>query len=194
MIMRRKIAILADSPIDALRTGAQGRGAGRGAPGLPPLAEAFAAYDDLDITWIALEQNLAAKIDERRHGQRFIALPHIKKTYDTVLNYLPARLRLKNEIRKLQPDVIHVWGSEHYYPSVLPGLKIPSVYSIQGNMTRYAIAKPEPLLTEVSNFVAAVRGDRSADVVTLEEAVATVRIAEALRESAMSGENIRMSS
>lgn len=64
----------------------------------------------------------------------------------------------------------------------------------EGNMIRYAIAKPEPLMTEVSNFVAAVRGDRTAEVVTLEEAVATVRIAEALRESAVSGENIRMSS
>lgn len=135
---RKKIAILADSPVDALRAGAQGRGAGQGATWLPPLAEAFAAYDDLDITWIALEQNLPEKIDERHHGQRFIALPHIKKTYDTLLNYLPARWRLMNEIRKAKADLVHVWGSEHYYPSVLRGLDIPSVYSIQGNMTHYA--------------------------------------------------------
>ena len=135
---RKKIAILADSPVDALRAGAQGRGAGQGATWLPPLAEAFAAYQDLEITWVALEQGLPAKVDEIHHGQRFIALPHIKKTYDTLLNYLPARLRLKNEIRKIQPHVVHVWGSEHYYPSVLSGLGIPSVYSIQGNMTHYA--------------------------------------------------------
>ncbi|WP_035611001.1 glycosyltransferase family 4 protein [Haloferula sp. BvORR071] len=138
MSARTKIAILADSPVAALRAGAQGRGAGQGATWLPPLAQAFEAYDDLDITWIALEQGIQEKIDERHHGQRFIALPHIKKTYDTLLNYLPARLRLKNEIRKIQPQVVHVWGSEHYYPSVLPGLGVPSVYSIQGNMTHYA--------------------------------------------------------
>ena len=138
MTARKKIAILADSPIDALRDGAQGRGAGQGATWLPPLAEAFAAYGDLDITWIALEQNVSRKIDERHHGQRFIVLPHIKKTYDTLLNYIPARFRLKNAIRGVKPDLVHVWGSEHYYPSVLPGLGIPSVYSIQGNMTHYA--------------------------------------------------------
>lgn len=134
---KRKIAILSDSPLAALSVGAQGRGAGQGATWLPPLAEAFAAYPDLDITWVSLEHGLAKRVDERRVGQRFLILPHIKETYDSLLNYIPARWHLRRVLKEIGPDVVHVWGSEHFYPSVLRGLGIPSVYSIQGNMTHY---------------------------------------------------------
>jgi predicted dehydrogenase len=61
----------------------------------------------------------------------------------------------------------------------------------EGDVTRYAIRKPEPLVTELENFVALARGERS-DVVTLEDGLAAVRVAEALRESADSGETIEV--
>jgi len=63
---------------------------------------------------------------------------------------------------------------------------------VEGDMIRYAIAKPEPLLTELSYFAAAVRGEPVGDVVTLEEGLCTVRIAEALRESAVTGSTVRI--
>jgi predicted dehydrogenase len=62
----------------------------------------------------------------------------------------------------------------------------------EGDMIRYAIPKPEPIMTELSHFIAAVRGDPDAQVVTLEEGVATVRIAETLRTSADTGDSIRI--
>ncbi|WP_214365456.1 Gfo/Idh/MocA family protein [Pseudonocardia sp. H11422] len=61
----------------------------------------------------------------------------------------------------------------------------------EGHMTRYAIPKPEPLLTELTNFAAAVRGE-AAEVVTLREGLTTVRVAEALRESAGTGETVEV--
>lgn len=61
----------------------------------------------------------------------------------------------------------------------------------EGNMTRYAIPKPEPLVTELSQFIAAVRGE-PADVVLLEDGLATVRVAEIVRESATTGETVRV--
>jgi predicted dehydrogenase len=61
----------------------------------------------------------------------------------------------------------------------------------EGHMTRYAIPKPEPLVTELSNFVAAVRRDES-ELVTLLEGLATVRVAEAIRDSAALGETVRV--
>ena len=62
----------------------------------------------------------------------------------------------------------------------------------EGDVIRYAIPKPEPLTTELRNFAAAVRGDPDSSVVTLEEGLATVRIAEAVRESSASGDTIRI--
>jgi predicted dehydrogenase len=62
----------------------------------------------------------------------------------------------------------------------------------EGDMIRYAIAKPEPLLTELTGFAAAVRGEPVGDIVTLEEGLSTVRIAEALRDSAATGSSVRI--
>jgi predicted dehydrogenase len=62
----------------------------------------------------------------------------------------------------------------------------------EGDMIRYAIPKPEPLMTELSQFVAAVRGDPDAQVVMFEEGVATVRIAEAVRRAAATGDSVRI--
>jgi len=61
----------------------------------------------------------------------------------------------------------------------------------EGDMTRFAIAKPEPLGTELKALLALVRGEESA-VVTLEEGLETVRVAEAVLESARSGETVHL--
>jgi UDP-N-acetylglucosamine 3-dehydrogenase len=57
--------------------------------------------------------------------------------------------------------------------------------------SRYAILKSEPLMTELSNFAAAVRGE-SAELVTLREGLAAVCVAEALLESAATGETVEI--
>jgi predicted dehydrogenase len=62
----------------------------------------------------------------------------------------------------------------------------------EGDVIRFAIPKPEPLMTELSHFVAAVRGDAASQVVRLEEGLTTVRIAEAVRDSAATGSSIRI--
>jgi UDP-N-acetylglucosamine 3-dehydrogenase len=56
----------------------------------------------------------------------------------------------------------------------------------EGNMIRYAIPKPEPLRTEHEAFRDAVLG-LDTDIVTLEQGLATLRVAEAVLESAASG-------
>lgn len=61
----------------------------------------------------------------------------------------------------------------------------------EGSVTRFAIAKPEPLLTELAAFVAAARGE-SGKVVTLREGLSTVRVAEAMRQSARVGATVEV--
>lgn len=56
----------------------------------------------------------------------------------------------------------------------------------EGNMTRFAISKPEPLLTELTNFRDAVLGI-SRDIVTLEEGMQTLQVVEAALQSAKAG-------
>jgi predicted dehydrogenase len=59
----------------------------------------------------------------------------------------------------------------------------------EGDVVRYAIAKPEPLRVEHENFRDAVLG-KEADIVTMEQGLTTVRVAEACIESATSGRTV----
>ncbi len=61
----------------------------------------------------------------------------------------------------------------------------------EGDMVRYAITKPEPLLTELGAFRDAVL-DRPADIVTMWQAAQTVRVAEAVLESAVTSQTVRL--
>ena len=60
----------------------------------------------------------------------------------------------------------------------------------EGDMIRYALAKPEPLRVEHENFRDAVLG-KPADIVTLEQGMTTVYVAEAAIESAATGLTVR---
>jgi predicted dehydrogenase len=59
----------------------------------------------------------------------------------------------------------------------------------EGDMVRFAIAKPEPLASELAAFRDAVLG-KDADVVTMRQGLATVAVAEAVLESAKSGATV----
>jgi len=61
----------------------------------------------------------------------------------------------------------------------------------EGDMTRFAIPKPEPLGSELREVLAMVRGEDSG-VVTLDEGLETVRVAEAVLESALTGESVHL--
>ncbi|WP_461045849.1 Gfo/Idh/MocA family protein [Terrabacter koreensis] len=61
----------------------------------------------------------------------------------------------------------------------------------EGDVVRYAISKPEPLRVEHENFRDAVLG-KEADIVTMEQGTATVRVAEACIESAATGTTIAL--
>jgi UDP-N-acetylglucosamine 3-dehydrogenase len=59
----------------------------------------------------------------------------------------------------------------------------------EGDMVRYAIAKPEPLRLEHEAFRDAVLG-KNTDIVTMHQGLATVAVAEAILESARTGQTV----
>jgi predicted dehydrogenase len=60
----------------------------------------------------------------------------------------------------------------------------------EGDMTRYALQRREPLVVELEAFAAHVRGEDDGAVVSLEEGLETVAVAEAVLASAAAGETI----
>jgi UDP-N-acetylglucosamine 3-dehydrogenase len=61
----------------------------------------------------------------------------------------------------------------------------------EGDMIRYAIPKPEPLRTEHESFRDAVLG-MPADIVTMDQGLVTVAVAEAMIESARTGSTVAL--
>jgi UDP-N-acetylglucosamine 3-dehydrogenase len=61
----------------------------------------------------------------------------------------------------------------------------------EGDMIRYAIAKPEPLQLEHRAFRDALLG-KDADIVTLEQGLNTVRVAEAVLQAAHTGTTVTL--
>lgn len=61
----------------------------------------------------------------------------------------------------------------------------------EGDVIRYAIAKPEPLRVEHEQFRDAVLG-KEADIVTMRQGLETVRVAEACIESATTGQTVTL--
>lgn len=59
----------------------------------------------------------------------------------------------------------------------------------EGNVTRFAIPKPEPLRVEIESFRDAVAG-KASDIVTMQQGLRTVEVAEACIESANTGSTI----
>jgi predicted dehydrogenase len=62
----------------------------------------------------------------------------------------------------------------------------------EGDVTSYALAPKEPLEAELEAFCALLRGDDEPGVVTLEEGLETVVVAEAVLSSAVTGETVQM--
>ena len=61
-----------------------------------------------------------------------------------------------------------------------------------GDVVRYAISRPEPLRVEHETFRDAVLG-READIVTLDQGVQVVEVAEAILASAREGRTVNLS-
>jgi UDP-N-acetylglucosamine 3-dehydrogenase len=62
----------------------------------------------------------------------------------------------------------------------------------EGDMTRFALERREPLALELEEFCALIRGEDGAAVVSLEEGLETVAVAEAVLASAASGETVAL--
>lgn len=62
----------------------------------------------------------------------------------------------------------------------------------EGDSTRYALARREPLLVELETFCELIEGDAQAAVVSLEHGLEAVRYAEAVLESARTGKTVEL--
>ena len=159
------------------------------------------ATHDIDLTaWVTQQHyaDLSARTAHRSGRQREDLVAAVGRLQDgTVVNHLV------NWLSPMKERVTVVLGERGcfiadtvaadltFHANGVAAVEWDSMASfrgvVQGDMTRYAIAKPEPLAVELGAFRDAVLGT-SDDTVSILEAARVVAVAETLLRSSVSGE------
>lgn len=102
------------------------------------------------------------------------------------------RTRVLGERGMLEADTLT--GDLFFYENAEVGISWSATQQFrgvsEGNVTRYALRRDEPLRVELEAFLDLIQGDDDADVVTLDRGVEIVQIAETVIESARSGQTL----
>jgi glycosyltransferase involved in cell wall biosynthesis len=130
--VRPKIAIVAEFPVGVLEGVMSGRGGGQAATWLPQLAMQWQDLRDLDIHWCILTRDKNLTTPVKKWGQTFHFLQTPSITASLLLGRWPQRLAYRRLFRQIEPDLLHVWGTENLFGSALLEFKGPSILSMQG--------------------------------------------------------------
>lgn len=136
MLRPLKVAILADAVVHQVEGDGAGRGDGQGATWLPHLVKALMLDPSLEIYWISLRRDLASRQEIHIDRHTFIELPQPAAKFDILTRYTFARNILLNEVHNIAPDVIHCWGTERAYPSILKFTQLPKLLSFNGVLSK----------------------------------------------------------
>jgi predicted dehydrogenase len=162
------------------------------------------ATHDLDLVrWLgdAPVDRVAAQTQHRmgrRHEDLVLATGALTSgvSFNCIVDWLSPtkvrRTRILGERGMLVADTLT--ADLTFFENGLVASEWPATQSLrgvsEGDMTRYALVRREPLLVELETFAAYVAGDPDAGVVTLAEGLATVVCAEAVLESAAARETV----
>jgi glycosyltransferase involved in cell wall biosynthesis len=132
-----RVALLADSPLNSLKKGASGRASG-GTTWLPQIAVQFSKRREFEFYWISFDPSLSSAKREVFDGITYMRYPKIPWQIDDLAGLVPSRFVLNGALRQITPHVIHAWGSERTYASVLARTTTtPGIFSFQGLLRRY---------------------------------------------------------
>jgi UDP-N-acetylglucosamine 3-dehydrogenase len=165
------------------------------------------ATHDLDLVrWIgdAPVARVAAETQhrmDREHEDLVLATGRLEndRAFNAVVDWLSPtkvrRTRVLGEGGMLVADTLT--ADLYFYANAhVPTVGWPEMQArrgvAEGNMTRYALERREPLAVELEEFCAFLTGTDGAGVVSLEEGLETVAVAEAVLRSAATGETVAL--
>lgn len=110
-----KIAILANVPVWTLPSLGHLRHTRHYATWLESLIPEFEDHEGFEIHWVTMCQETDEDIVHGAFGQTFHILSRKSMGKQMVSGYVGEIRRIRKVLRKIQPDVVHAWGSEDVY-------------------------------------------------------------------------------
>ena len=141
---KRKIAVLADFPLHALRDLMLPKTNRHYATWLPQIAEAWEKQKKFEIHWVILNSAVDQRVDIKQWNQMFHILPTTKSCRASTL-YRKDRITIGRVLSEIKPEIVHGWGTEEVYSfaAVLSGY--PNIISMQGILSHYVLKSLMPL-------------------------------------------------
>ena len=141
---KRKIAVLADFPLHALRDLMLPKTNRHYATWLPQIAEAWEKQKKFEIHWVILNSAVDQRVDIKQWNQMFHILPTTKSCRASTL-YRKVRITIGRVLSEIKPEIVHGWGTEEVYSfaAVLSGY--PNIISMQGILSHYVLKSLMPL-------------------------------------------------
>lgn len=137
MSKRPLIMIFAEFPLKSLKEGMIGRGGGQGATWLPQLAQSWESCQDFEIHWGIFDKTAKSEESLTHLNQTFHRIPSTSLSASLLLGRWPHHIGASRLISRIQPDLIHCWGTENVNGVALIGFKGPSILSMQGIVKTY---------------------------------------------------------
>lgn len=134
-----RVAILADFPLHVIpEFGDEFRPKGHFATWLPQLCEAFSDFSELDAHWIVMTNRISTSREIRWKNQTFHILVTTSKRRASTL-FVSDRKAIGECLTKIQPDVVHGWGTEDVYALAAVNSGFPNIVSMQGILSYYVL-------------------------------------------------------
>jgi glycosyltransferase involved in cell wall biosynthesis len=103
---------------------------------MPVLAGEFKSIPGIELHVLVLRKNLERDVSFERNGTRFHVLKVPGKIRAPSLFWVDT-LILRRALTRIQPDLVHAWGTERGAALVASRLKYPYLVTIQGLLTWY---------------------------------------------------------
>ncbi len=133
---KRRIAILADFPIGLINP-SHPEVKGHYAVWLVALFYAFKNQDEFEIHWVTLSKNAQKEQCAKHCNQYFHIIPRARLTIGLYSFYYYDRYHVAKTLKKIQPDLVHAWGTEDCYGLCGKDFKGKKLFSVQGLLNAF---------------------------------------------------------
>lgn len=130
----KKIAIIGLPPLSQIVPDIKQKG-WYGCVWFIPIFEAFKQLEQYEVHWISITKEVSRKRYFRIGNQFLHVYPSISLNWAEKTHYFLSRILLMQELKRIQPDLVHVWGTEGYFAMSAKDWPGPKLLSMQGILT-----------------------------------------------------------
>ena len=111
---------------------------------LKALYDSYPRNAPYELHWLSLNKDIPRAICHSDGNQHFHIIPRSKQTIGLYTAYLADRLRISKELRNINPDLLHTWGTEDCYGLCGKDFNGKWIHSVQGLLKAYMERGPMP--------------------------------------------------